>query len=305
MTGTPGEITPENAIMKHLTWIALEGKASTTLESRHGALHRAQAAISSPLADATADQLLTWRLALAGHADTYILAQVSHIRCFCAWLTEHGYRDTDPAARLPVPHKPFLLPHPISEADLIAALDCAPARIRLWIVLAAWAGLRACEIAPLLRRNIRERHDPPHIFIAAGATKGHRERTVPLSAFVLAEIALAGLPLTGACFRRLDDRPGHVSPHRVSALCNDYLHGLGYPDTFHSLRHRFATQSLRGSGGNIRVVQELLGHARLDTTAIYTLVDNPEAAAAVAAIPAPRRLRRASLTSGDLSECAA
>jgi site-specific recombinase XerD len=45
---------------------------------------------------------------------------------------------------------------------------------------------------------------------------------------------------------------------------------------------------------NVRVVQRFLGHARLDTTAIYTLVQDDELSAAVAAIPGPRRLRRVS-----------
>lgn len=130
--------------------------------------------------------------------------------------------------------------------------------------------------------------------MATDATKGPRERTIPLTnEFVIAEIRAANLPVTGWCFPRLDGQEGPVSPHRVSNLCNELIHGLGYPETLHTLRARAATVMLRETK-NVRVVQRFLGHQRLDTTAIYTLVQDDELSAAAAAIPAPRRLRKVS-----------
>lgn len=290
-------ITAGNAISKHAVWLALEGKSATTVTARIGALHRCAATLAITagtedvaLADADASQLLPWRLTLEGKADTYKLSQVSHVRSFFRFLCDQGYRADNPALRLPVPRKPESLPHPISMEDLLDVLENAPPRLRLMIVLAAFCGLRSCEIAGLRRICIKETAESPYLIVRADATKGRRERRIPLHPFVVSEIKLAGLPATGWCFPRMDGQPGHVTPHRVSALCNKLIHGRGHADTLHSLRH-FACTELLAATGNLRIVQEFAGHARADTTAIYTLVSNPQLAAGVAKMRAPRRLR--------------
>lgn len=281
-------------VQEYIMQLRMEGKAETTIYARAGALRRLSKWLGGCLIrDAGRDELIGWRATLAGRADSYVLAQVSHVRCYLAWQHENGHRQDNPGPKIPVPRKPFHLPHPIGEEELLDALGNADRRIRLWIVLAAWCGLRAKEIACLRRRCVRERAEHPHILVMADATKGNRERVVPLCRFAAAEITAARLPSGVWVSPRLDGEPGHVTPHRVSQVCNEFLHSLGYPDTLHSLRDRFATQALRGCR-NVRVVQVLLGHARLDTTAVYTLVADAETAAAVAMIPAPRRLRAAS-----------
>ena len=73
----------------------------------------------------------------------------------------------------------------------------------------------------------------------------------------------------------------------MSRLANAWLQECGIPDTRHALRHRFATMALDG-GGNLRTVQELLGHASVATTAGYTAYIQAEGLAAVNAIPVPR-----------------
>jgi integrase/recombinase XerD len=287
---------------RYRLWMQMEGKPDTTIYARTTALKRAKKIIGVPVEDADRDQLLHWRAALNGRAATYILAQVSHIRCYLTWLCEEdGYRPDNPGRRIPVPRKPCALPHPISEADLQDAIDHATGRIRCWLVLGGWAGMRPIEIALLRRKYIRERDPEPHIFIAADATKGIRERVIPLSPYVIDELRIYGLPAGGWAFPRLDGEPGALTPHRVSTLCCRHLHSLGYSGVFYDTRHRFGTEMRKVT--DIRVVQVMMGHARLDTTAIYTFVSNPEGAAAVAALPAPRRrLKPAGLTSsGELN----
>src|SRR5260370_914737 len=78
--------------------------------------------------------------------------------------------------------------------DLFDALDGAPPRIRRWLVLAGWAGLRAVEIALLRRECVLDAAVQPVLLIAADATKGPNERLVPMSAFVLGELCDYGLP---------------------------------------------------------------------------------------------------------------
>lgn len=283
-------------IHEYMTWLRMRGLAETTIDARAGALRRLSRHIGGHclIRDAGRDHFIGWRASLAGKADSYILAQVSHVRCYLTWLCEEGHRDDDPGRHIPVPRKPEPLPRPIGEHELRTAIDHADERIRLWLILAAFCGLRAKEIACLRRKYIRE-HDSrnPHIFIAADATKGRHEAVVPLRGYALAEIRAARLPATGWAWPRLDGQPGPLTPHRVSSLCNTYLHELGYPDTLHSLRHYFGTEILRQTG-NVRTAMRALRHRRLDTTAIYTLITDDEVAAAVALIPAPRRLRAAS-----------
>jgi integrase len=104
---------------------------------------------------------------------------------------------------------------------------------------------------------------------------------------VVAEIEKAGLPQRGWwCWPRIDGQPGPNQPHRVSQLLNDYLHAHGISETPHQLRHWFGTTTMAASH-DLRIVQELLGHASPSTTAGYVAWDTAAAAAAAAALPVP------------------
>jgi integrase len=209
---------------------------------------------------------------------------------------KEGLIAENPADALPVPRLARRVPRPVSEQDLMEALAAAPRRIRCWLVLAAWCGLRTKEVALLRVENILVTASPPVLIVAADATKGRTERVVPLSAFVLAELAAARLPASGYAFRRMDGRPGPNEPWRVSQLANKHLHECGVQSTLHALRHRFGTETYRASR-DLRAVQELLGHASPSTTAAYAAYDRPLARAAVDALPVPERLRI--VASGD------
>ena len=154
---------------------------------------------------------------------------------------------------------------------------------------AAWCGLRAKEIAYLRRENILDTAEPPVLMVASDATKGRRARLVPLSAFVLAELAAARLPSRGYAFRRHDGQPGPNSPALISHLASGFLLDAGIDATLHQGRHRFGTRTYKASH-DIRAVQELMGHISPETTAGYAAYDNAAGAAAVEALPVPRHL---------------
>jgi len=279
-------------IAAHLRYLELCGYAPGSVYCRRRALVRMTALLRVPLIDATAEDLAAWREGLTVDRGT-VVAYVSQAREFYAWAMLTGLREDNPASGLPVPRLSRRLPRPIADADLFTALAGAPDRIRPWLVLAGWCGLRAKEIALLRRECVLDSLQPPLLIIAEDSTKGHTERAVPLCAFALGELLAAGLPVSGWVFRRRDGGPGPNQPWIVSQLCNEYLHSCGIRETLHQLRHRFATQTYRVRR-DLRMVQELLGHASPSTTAGYAAFDQADAAAVVDELPAPGRLRAVS-----------
>ena len=275
-------------VAAHLRQLQLAGRSPATVYARRRALARLRAALGVPLLEASPAGLMAWRAGLAVLPGT-VTDYVCHAREFYAWAVAGGLLEDSPAAGLPVPARVRRLPRPVAEADLFAAVAGAPPRIRPWLVLAGWAGLRACEIAGLRREQVLDTARPPVLVIAVEATKGRRERVVPLCEFALGEL-LPCLPAAGWVFRRLDGAPGPNSAARVSQLANRYLHQAGTAASLHQLRHRFGTEAYRARR-DLRLVQELLGHADPATTAGYAAIAPADAAAVVDALPAPGRLR--------------
>jgi integrase/recombinase XerC len=283
---------PMDAVIRHLHHLQLLGHAATTVYARKRALTRLAIALPVPLLDATAEHFAAWRETLRMSPDG-IAHEVGHARQFYRWAAAEGLLAASPAEGLPVPKVGRRLPRPISEDDLIDVLQRAAPRVRPWLVLAGWAGFRACEIALLDRRNVLDTAAPPVFIVAGDATKGISERVVPISAFVLAELRAAGMPGSGYMFRRRDGRRGPNQPWLISQLSNNHLHDCGHAETLHQLRHRFLTMAYRVTR-DLRLVQELAGHASPKTTAGYAAFDQADAAAAVEALPVPRRLRSVS-----------
>lgn len=278
---------------QHLRALEQGGRHSPeTVYSRRRALARLAAALPGGLLDAAAADLAAWRAALTVAAGT-ITDYVSHAREFYDWAVGAGLIDENPAAGLILPRRARRLPRPIAEDDLMTAITGAPDRIRIWLILAAYCGLRAKEIAYLRREHVLDTARPPGLLIADDATKGNRERFVPLSPYPLGELRAYGLPASGWVFLRRDGKPGPNSPNRVSHLMNDYLHGRGIKATLHQGRHYFATEYYR-LNPDLRKLQELLGHQNPATTAIYTFVDQTDAMAVLCQFPVPRHLRAVS-----------
>jgi site-specific recombinase XerD len=204
--------------------------------------------------------------------------EISHLRGFYKWAVAEGRLEKDPTIKLVRPRVHRRLPHPISEGDLAMAVELAPWPIRAMLMLAAFAGLRAIEIAGLRGEHVMI--DRGVILVADG--KGGGMASVPIPPPLVP--TLRDLPRSGPCFRLSDGR--QTAAHNVSHWCNDYLHGLGISDTLHSLRHRYGTQAYVATGRDLRATQELLRHSTPVSTSIYTWVDPGRLAESVAKIPA-------------------
>lgn len=207
--------------------------------------------------------------------------ELAHLRSFFKWAVLNGYRPDDPTLPIQRPKIGRRLPRPLSEQDLEVAIACAPDRIRPMLMLAAFAGLRAMEIANLRGENVKWEYDPPVLIVEE--QKGGGDGVVPLAP-VLVEV-LSELPRAGWLFPRRDGKPGPNKPWMVSRLCNDHLHSLGIDLTLHSARHRYGTQVYRASGRDLRLTQELMRHRTPVSTALYTWVDGTEKAAVVSRLP--------------------
>jgi integrase len=275
-------------VEEHLEYLRLAGRARTSRYARRRALARLQAAAGLPLLELTRADLLAWRAGLAVDDDV-VRQYVSHAHQFYAWAVGAGYLPASPAENIPVPRRTQRLPRPMADAQLFAAVSGAPERILPWLVLAAWCGLRAKEIALLRRENVLDTGQPPCLLIAHDATKGRRERVVPLCSYA-AGVLLPLLPSSGWVFRRRDGRPGPNTPATVSHLSNAYLHKAGITATLHQMRHRYGTTAYRLSR-DLRELQDLMGHARPETTAGYVLIDQSAAIAWLEEMPVPPRLK--------------
>lgn len=282
--------TRDVVVSAHLRYLGLRGLAPGSVYGRACALARMQAAIGVPLIEASAEDLASWREGLSVSPGT-VVGYVSHARGFYAWLVATGLREDNPATALPMPRLGRRLPRPIGEDHLFAAIAGAPDRIRPWLVLAGWEGLRAQEIAYLRREHVLDTARPdPLLFIASSMAKGGHERVVPLCDFALAELQAVGLPARGWVFGRADGKPGSNRPSRISHLCNDYLHQAGITESLHQLRHRFGTQTYAVEP-DLRRVQEWLGHSNPATTAGYTAFNQRRGAGVINQLPVPGRLR--------------
>jgi len=249
--------------------------------------HAARMGLTGP----TQLQLMTlrsWlaRLHTAGASRATLARRASSARTFTAWAVRRGLAQTDPGVRLvsPKPHR--TLPPVLRATEAAAALDAAPPdddagdpiqalRDQAVLELLYASGIRVSELCGLDRDDVDLERRTIRVL-----GKGRKERTVPLGEPAIAALDLwlrDGRPvwatadsgpalLLGARGRRLDPRTARRAVHeRLQTL-------PGMPDLGpHGLRHSAATHLLEG-GADLRTVQELLGHATLATTQIYTHV---------------------------------
>jgi integrase/recombinase XerC len=223
--------------------------------------------------------------AAAGAARTTLARRTSAIKTFTAWAARRGVLSSDPATRLQVPKAGRALPAVLRKDQALDAMAAANSgaqqgdplalRDQLIVELLYATGVRVSELCGLDIDNV----DMPRRLLRV-LGKGNKERTVPFGEPAQAALTawLAdGRPelatpesgpalLLGARGRRLDQRQARTVVHQTIAAV------AGAPDIGpHGLRHSAATHVLEG-GADLRSVQELLGHASLATTQIYTHV---------------------------------
>ncbi|MEA2874700.1 MAG: integrase/recombinase XerD [Hyphomicrobiales bacterium] len=167
--------------------------------------------------------------------------------------------------------EPRKLPVVLSPEEVVRLLDAAPGlKYKAALSVAYGAGLRVSEVVALKIGDI----DSKRMVICVEQGKGRKDRYVMLSPHLLELLRAwwkAARP-QGWLFPGRD-RVQPMTTRQLNRACHTAAHmaGIGKPVSMHTLRHSFATHLLE-QNIDIRVIQVLLGHAKLDTTALYARV---------------------------------
>jgi len=207
---------------------------------------------------------------------------MSALRQFFRWLEAQEIIENRAVLQLTLPKVPHSVPKPLNresaaavvEQGMDAELDWIAARDVAVLLLLYGAGLRIAEAVGIKVKDAPT-GDRDMLRIVG---KGNKERLVPVLPIVRDAVAryLALCPYAlepeDALFRGA--KGGPLSPRLIQLAMEQLRAGLGLPATAtpHALRHSFATHLL-SAGGDLRQIQELLGHASLTTTQAYTEVD--------------------------------
>jgi integrase/recombinase XerD len=300
-----------------LTWLSVErGRSANTL----AAYRRDLAAYTAWLGDRSLDEVheadverYVAHLRAAGQAPSSVARALVAVRTLHRFLAEEGRAGTDPAADVAPPRVPQGIPKPLTEDEVTALLgavlgdDPVARRDRFLLELLYGTGMRISELCGLSLGDLDLDSGLVRVF-----GKGAKERVVPVGRYAVAD-AVAWLGpggrealLSSAARRRgagrgpsrddadavfINQRGGRLSRQGAWAIVRTYGDRIGLGDrlTPHVLRHSCATHLL-DHGADIRVVQELLGHASISTTQVYTKVSTERLRAVYdAAHPRARR----------------
>ena len=260
-------------------------RAPRTVEAYRRDLVQLTERLGHPVSSASVEELEGWiaQMRADGRAATTIARRIAAVRAFYRHQMLLGARGDNPAAALALPKRVRKLPRTLSPAEAERLIDAAAGtspramRDRALVELMYGAGLRVSEALGLDRRavDLDER-------IVRALGKGRKQRLVPL-----------GRPAVDSLRRYIAmGRPHLDRRHRPELFLNARGGPLTRAGTFlilrrlagkaglepervhpHLLRHSFATHLLEG-GADLRSVQEMLGHADLSTTELYTHVSD-------------------------------
>jgi site-specific recombinase XerD len=223
----------------------------------------------------TAEVLSGWLRGMrhASSRATYFQA----IRAWSVYLVREGYRDDDPTLRVARPKVPPAAPRPLPDESIRRAMAVADLETQAKILLGVLEGLRPGEVARVDGKDFRQMDGMLEV-----VGKGGSRDYVPVAAGVAELVEL--MPKRGPWFPSPLDPRRPVSSNSVTAVVSRTFARAGVEGTAHRLRHTFATKLL-ADGVDVRVVQELLRHRSLNTTARYTGVTQQRRVDAIAVLP--------------------
>ncbi|MGQ0539617.1 MAG: site-specific tyrosine recombinase XerD [Gemmatimonadaceae bacterium] len=289
MTAVPDEIARAYLLERFDDFLSLEEGSSRNTRSSYGrdvarfaAYARVKGAAAPRDVHARLLRDFVYHLKDLGLAPTSIRRNVSAIRTYYRFLLGEGHATADPSEQLELPKRWRTLPDVLSVNEIERLLG-APTidepmafRERAILELAYGAGLRVSEWLGLETKDVLFEQGLVRVL-----GKGGKERVVPIGRSAITAVALYLRELRprlekgegkGKLFLNARGRP--LSRMGAWGILQKYVQraGIGKAVTPHTLRHSFATHLLE-RGADLRAVQEMLGHADISTTQIYTHVD--------------------------------
>ena len=280
----------EDALKDYLDYLRVErGSSPKTVEAYGHDLEVFATFLSAHgvegLAKATRDDVRAFQTerAEAGASPATLKRNLSVLKGFYRFAVKEGYCPLNPTATMPLPKLPQALPDVLSIDEVNRLLDrtlpTGPEGLRETAILEVLygCGLRVSELVGLDLGNVAL--DEGFLLVRG---KGDKERISPISgtaARALEAWLAEGRPVFAKRGRRptpavfLNARGTRLTRQTVFELVRDAGLSIGIENLHpHTLRHSFATHLLEG-GADLRVIQEILGHADISTTQIYTHVD--------------------------------
>jgi integrase/recombinase XerD len=285
----------DTALVAYLDHLRLEvGRAANTVAAYRRDLRRYLAYLGPiPLEDVMRETVTGYLQNLRSPdedgsvlSDTSVARMTASVRGFHRFCFAEGITPTNPAIRLPSPRVPKGLPRAFTAQEVSLLLDGVTGdsplvlRDRALLEVLYGGGLRISEAVGLDQADVAEMDDDAILRVRG---KGNKERLVPIgrvAAGTLRRYLARARPHLARLSRRraegalfVNSRGGRLSRQTGWRIVTEAAGraGLGRRLTPHVLRHSFATHLLEG-GADLRSVQELLGHASVSTTQIYTKV---------------------------------
>jgi len=214
-----------------------------------------------------------------GRSKTTAGRRLASVRAFLRFLYREGYIKSNPAKLVSTPKAQKLLPKFLSVDDVFSLIEkpegigFLPARDRAILELLYGSGLRVSEVAGLMADDVNTREGMVKV-----RGKGKKERLVPMGS--KAVDAVKSYLVEKLLLKRknpamfINRSGGRLTDRGIRRIVVKYARRVGVTGQIgpHTLRHSFASHLLQG-GADLRVIQELLGHASLSTTQKYTHLD--------------------------------
>lgn len=200
----------------------------------------------------------------------------SHLHSIFGWLTDTGLLAHSPLAGVRRNRSPQPRPRPLSAVEVRRALDTDDERLRAFLMLGLYAGLRAHEIAKIHGHDV----DESAIYVLGKGGQGASVPTHP-ELWGLAQ----QMPRTGHWFPSSHRSREHISASLVGHAVSNHFRRLGIEGSIHRTRATYGTNLLR-NGVNLRVIQDLMRHSALSSTEHYLSVTDDDRRAAIVTLAA-------------------
>jgi integrase/recombinase XerD len=255
--------------LRWMTYLAAEGIAANTIDNRRILLNQVEREIGVPINEAASEEIANW-LARSTVAPATKAVNWSMLNSFFNWMVRQDLRTDNPMTKIRRAKRGRRRPRPCSRAQFTRLIEVSEPSTKAMFLLAGLAGLRGFEIA---------KFHSDQIDVEAGTItvlgKGDAEYTLPAHI----QIIRHAMRMPRGFWFPSREGP-HVGRRVVWQRMRLQMIACQVPGTPHTMRHYFATELVR-LGVNLRIVQELMRHASLQTTQVYTLVADDQMRAAI------------------------